>query len=189
LFVATAHSSPGRDRLACGRSRRCSARSPSTNAGSTFTGKSLEKTRMKGDYTLQADRRLSASAAVPPTVLCIDDDPEVSRLIESYLRDVEVTVLRSFHGMQGYAAAIKHDPGVIVMDVAMPNGNGLAILDCLKRNRDTAAIPVILLSGMRDPSLPRRMFEMGADQFLHKPVHSDALRHELSRFIDLRPRK
>jgi len=143
---------------------------------------------MKSAHASHADHRSAASTLVPPTVLCIDDDPEVSRLIESYLRDVDVQVLRSFHGMQGYAAAIKHDPAVIIMDVAMPNGDGLAILDCLKRNRDTATIPVILLSGMRDPSLPRRMFELGADQFLHKPVHSDVLRHELSRFIDLRPR-
>lgn len=143
---------------------------------------------MKSADASPADRRSAAGARVPPTVLCIDDDPDVSRLIESYLRDVDVQVLRSFHGMQGYAAAIKHAPAVIIMDVAMPNGDGPAILDCLKRNRDTAAIPVILLSGMRDPSLPRRMFELGADQFLHKPVHGDVLRHELSRFIDLRPR-
>ena len=101
----------------------------------------------------------------------------------------DVQVLRSFHGMQGFTAALKQLPSVIVMDVAMPNGDGATVLECLKRNRDTAAIPVILLSGMRDPRLPRRMFELGADQFLHKPVHCDVLRHELSRFIVLRERE
>jgi len=124
----------------------------------------------------------------PPTVLCIDDDPEVSRLIQSYLQDFDVQVVRSFHGMQGFTEAIRHSPAVIIMDVAMPNGDGTTILECLKRNRDTASIPVILLSGMRDHSLPRRMFELGADQFLHKPVHCDVLMHEISRYVELRPK-
>lgn len=121
-----------------------------------------------------------------PVVLCIDDDPEVSLLIELSLRDFDVRVLRSFHGMQGFAAAVKHLPSAIVMDVGMPGGDGVTVLQCLKGDRETARIPAVLLSGMRDPALPRKMFELGADQFLHKPVHRDVLRRELSRFMVLR---
>jgi DNA-binding response OmpR family regulator len=143
---------------------------------------------MNGAHNEHTVHHAAARPPDPATVLCIDDDPEVSRLIQSYLRDFEVQVVRSFHGMQGFSEAIRQAPSAIIMDLAMPNGDGTTILECLKRNRGTAAIPVIVLSGMRDHSLPRRMFELGADQFLHKPVHCDVLRHELSRFVDLRPR-
>lgn len=135
--------------------------------------------------TEQSNR--AAAKAPTPLVLCIDDDPEVSRLVERCLADWDVKVMRAFHGMQGFAAATKYAPSVIVMDVAMPSGDGPTVLEWLRRNPATARLPVILLSGMRDRRIPRRMFELGADQFLHKPIHCDRLRHELSRFIDLRP--
>jgi DNA-binding response OmpR family regulator len=123
-----------------------------------------------------------------PRILCIDDDPEVSRMIEYRLRRFDVEVTRAFHGMQGFAEAIKQTPSLVIMDVAMPNGDGATILECLRRNHDTATVPVILLSGMRDPALRRRMFHLGGNQFLRKPVQVDLLIHEISRFMELRER-
>src|SRR5262245_58774935 len=111
-----------------------------------------------------------APSATPPLILCIDDDPEVSRVIESYLRRFDVRVVRAFHGMHGFAEALKQAPNLIIMDVAMPSGDGGTILECLRRNQLTAAVPVVLLSGMRDLALRRKLFALGANQFLKKPI-------------------
>jgi CheY-like chemotaxis protein len=75
------------------------------------------------------------------------------------------------------------------MDLAMPNGNGRHILESLKRNQQTADIPVIVLTGMRDERLPQKLFDLGAAQYLRKPIHFDDLIHEISRFIPLRRRE
>ena len=124
-----------------------------------------------------------------PKVLCIDDDPEISYAIEQHLRRFELHVLRSFHGMHGFTLAVKELPAVIIMDLAMPQGDGVTILEWLRRNPQTATIPAIVLTGMRDRKLAQKLFALGADQFLRKPVRCDELMHELSRFVDVRRRR
>ena len=124
-----------------------------------------------------------------PKVLCIDDDPDISFAIEQHLRQFDLHVLRSFHGMHGFTLAVQELPAVIIMDLAMPQGDGKTILEWLRRNRQTATIPAIVLTGMRDRNLAQKLFELGADQFLTKPVRCDELVHELSRFVDVRRRR
>ena len=120
-----------------------------------------------------------------PTILCIDHDPDVSGAIERRLSRYDVHFVRAFHGMHGYAEALTHKPDVIVMDLRMPNGDGATILECLRRNRQTAAIPVIVLTGMRDRNLKHRLLNLGADEFLYKPLRLDDLTRKLGRFVEL----
>ena len=121
----------------------------------------------------------------PPTILCIDDDPEVSRAIELRLSKYNVHLIRAFHGMHGYAEALAHKPDVIVMDLGMPSGDGATILECLRRNRETAGIPVIILTGLRDRRLRHQLLKLGANRFLRKPILLDELTRELGRFVEL----
>jgi CheY-like chemotaxis protein len=123
-----------------------------------------------------------------PRILCVDDDPEIPHTIELRLREYNVLVQRAYHGMQGFWSAVTTKPDLIIMDLAMPNGNGRHILETLKRNGQTAAIPVIVLTGMQDKRLPQKLFELGAAQYLRKPVHFDDLIHEISRFVPLERR-
>lgn len=123
-----------------------------------------------------------------PLVLCIDDDPDISWAIEMRLKNYDVVVRRAFHGMHGIWEAIRKRPDLILMDLAMPNGDGSYVVRCLRGSRETAGVPIVVLTGMRDPSLPNRMIRLGADAYITKPVAFDELKHQMSRFIDLRPK-
>ena len=112
---------------------------------------------------------------ITPTVLCVDDDPNVSEAIGRTLLRLGIRVLRAYDGMQGCWLAATEQPDVIILDVAMPNGNGVEILECLKRNEQTARIPVVVLTGTADPGLCRRMQKLGAIQYLSKPIPFDEL--------------
>ena len=133
------------------------------------------------DAILDAEQRTA-----PPTVLCIDDDPEISRVIQLRLSNFEVQVERAFFGMQGQWLAVTEKPDVIITDLRMPQGEGEDVLECLKRNTDTAHIPVIVLTGQPGEHLPGRLRSLGAAGFLRKPLHFDDLLAELSRHIKLR---
>jgi len=139
--------------------------------------------------TTVLQERPARSSHAAPTILCIDDDPEVSDAIERRLSRYDVHLIRTFHGMQGYAEALAHMPDVIVMDLRMPNGDGATILECLRRNQQTAAIPVIVLTGMRDRRLKRRLLNLGANEFLYKPLPLDELTRTLGRFVELHERE
>jgi DNA-binding response OmpR family regulator len=121
-----------------------------------------------------------------PTILCIDDDPDVTWTIEVRLKAYDVTVKRAFHGMQGIWEVARARPDLIIMDLAMPRGDGSYILRCLRSKSETYVVPIIVLTGLRDPALASRMIREGANAFLHKPLAFDDLLHNMSRFVDLR---
>lgn len=123
-----------------------------------------------------------------PVILCIDDDPDVSGAVERRLSRYDVRLIRAYHGMHGYAEALAHKPDVIVMDLRMPSGDGATILECLHSNRQTEAIPVIVLTGLRDRGLKQKLMNLGASAFLYKPLPLDELTAALGRFVELRER-
>lgn len=128
-------------------------------------------------------KRRTQTITRTPHVLCVDDDPAIHTALQLRLRDYDVEVTQAYYGMQGVSEAVRSRPDVIVMDMAMPNGNGLYVLDCLRSNPATSTIPIVMLSGMRDPDLRRQAFDAGADAFLSKPVQFRDLIDELGEHI------
>lgn len=134
--------------------------------------------------------RLFASTrpSAEPRLLFVDDDPDIQTTLEMRLRPYAIEVDHAFFGTQGLAEAIKKRPDLILMDLAMPNGNGEYLLETLRRNPSTSAIPVIVFTGMRDPAVQKRVLGYGADGFLHKPASMDCLLEEIGRFVEVRRR-
>ena len=122
-----------------------------------------------------------------PTVLCIDDDPHVSEVIQDRLEAYEVKLLRAFFGTQGIWMAVTQKPDVIITDLRMPQGDGTTVIECLKRNVQTAAIPIIVLTARHEPGLQRELEGIGASRYLTKPIHFNELLGELQRHIEIRP--
>ena len=131
------------------------------------------------DQPTEADRR--------PVILCIDDDPEISRTIELRLRDFDAEVLSAFHGMQGFWLAMTEQPDLIITDVKMPQGTGDYIVECLKRNTETRHIPVLVLSGSREVGLKQHMLSLGVEHFFAKPCAADELLDAIRQFVELEP--
>ena len=122
-----------------------------------------------------------------PTVLCIDDDPHVSEVIQDWLEAYEVKLLRAF-GTQGIWMAVRHKPDVILTDLRMPQGDGATVIECLKRKRQTAAIPVVVLTARHEPGLQDDLERIGASRYLTKPIHFNDLLGELQQHIEVRPK-
>ncbi len=144
--------------------------------------------------TLVVDGRLprkvhySADPNAPlrtPAILCIDDDPGIQSAIEMRLRRYNVEMHHAYYGMQGIWESIRGNPDLIILDVAMPNGDGRYVLRCLRANHETAQVPILVLTGMRDPQLVHDLMMAGADQYLRKPISGDELVHQISRYITL----
>jgi CheY-like chemotaxis protein len=135
--------------------------------------------------TLQQDQTENST----PTILCIDDDRDVISAIELRLREFDVNLVHACDGMEGFSEAVACKPDVIVMDLDMPYGDGMTMVECFRHSPDTKDTPVIILTGLSDPHLKQTLLGMGANMFLRKPVRFDALREELEQFISLRERE
>ena len=120
-----------------------------------------------------------------PWILSIDDDYDFSDALKLRLDEYGIAVSRAANGMAGYWMAYTTRARAILLDYQMPNGQGDYILRRLKDNPVTRDIPVIMITGIKDKMLERRVLAMGAKAYLVKPVDFEQLRKVLSEFMPL----
>ena len=108
-------------------------------------------------------------AVVERTVLVVDDDPVILRLLEVNFEMEGFVVRTATDGLEGLDVARAEKPDVIVSDVMMPRMNGLELCKGLKDDPATASIPVILLSAKAQATDIRAGIDSGADDYVTKP--------------------
>jgi DNA-binding response OmpR family regulator len=102
------------------------------------------------------------------SVLLIDDDAELSKLLEEYLQSEQFTLDAAYDGPSGLEKALSSRHAVVVLDVMLP---GMSGLDVLKQLRQKSAVPVLMLTA-RGSELDRILgLELGADDYLPKPFN------------------
>ena len=100
------------------------------------------------------------------TILVVDDEPNIADLVELYLRRDGYRVVKVSAGEDVPAAVGTHGPRLVVLDVGLPDIDGLEVC---RRLRQTSAIPVIFLTA-RDTEIDRVLgLELGADDYVTKP--------------------
>lgn len=132
-----------------------------------------------------ADEEPFVAESRPPWVMCIDDDSELTFGLQMRLREHGIEVLRAFKGMEGYRHAFICNPQAIILDYEMPEGNGDYVLRRLQESPATQDIPVIVLTGRNDRAIERKMYNLGAKEFLTKPCAWDTLWPALQRYIEV----
>jgi putative two-component system response regulator len=108
-------------------------------------------------------------------VLVVDDHRPNLELVEAILVEAGYRVRLAHDGQQALDAVQAASPDCIVLDVMMPRLDGFEVCRRLKADRATRAIPVVLLTALSDVEDKVTGLEMGADDFLTKPVDAQAL--------------
>jgi two-component system phosphate regulon response regulator PhoB len=102
-------------------------------------------------------------------ILVIEDDKDIAELVEFNLRAENYRVEISHNGREGLQRAQKGPPDLILLDLMLPDLNGLEVCKELKRDRRTQHIPIIMVTA-KGAELDRVVgFELGADDYLAKP--------------------
>ncbi len=120
-----------------------------------------------------------AVAAAAGTVLVVDDDAAARTLMRRFLGREGFRVEEAADGEAGLAAAKRHRPDVITLDVLMPGMDGWAVLAALKNDPDLASIPVILATIVDEERLG---FALGAAEYLTKPIDRERLAEVLKKY-------
>ena len=109
----------------------------------------------------------------PKTILLIDDDPDLQVGAAARLRAAGYVTTLANNGRQGVDAAIDTRPDAIVMDIRMPQCDGLEALRELKMREDTKDIPIIMLSAC--VAARQSALDQGAKYFISKPYEGRLL--------------
>ena len=109
------------------------------------------------------------------TVLVVEDDPAVCRLLALLLESDSHHVLTAEDGLDGLSKVLSGTPDLIVADYSMPKVNGLAMLAAIRANARTASIPVVFLVTTPDPLVEAKIRALGTVTYLTKPVDRSRL--------------
>lgn len=105
-------------------------------------------------------------------ILCIDDESSVQKLLHYLLKSGGFTPVGAMSGEEGLMLASSHNPDVILLDLSLPDMTGEQVLMQL---RQWSTIPVIVLTANKDDHDKVRLLDIGADDYLVKPFHSQEL--------------
>ena len=120
---------------------------------------------------------------MPEKILVVDDEPHMLRLIEVSLRKGEFEVVTASNGHEALVLADQEKPSLIIMDVLMPELDGLATLERLKASEATQRIPVIMLTSKGHAMTRVEAERSGATMFLTKPFSPTQLLATAHRLI------
>ncbi len=128
----------------------------------------------------QPRRRQTSSLTDQNLILVVDDDDAVHSVVHRLLAPEGYRLLSARSGPEGMKMARELQPGMIILDVVMPDLDGWEILERLKTDPITATIPVMLLTMLSDQS---RGFSLGADAYFVKPIERTPLLRRINRLL------
>jgi two-component system, OmpR family, KDP operon response regulator KdpE len=122
-----------------------------------------------------------AGPPAAPHVLVVEDDPSVQSLLETLLTAEGYAVTTAGDGTAGLREAVRERPAVVLLDLVMPDLDGLRVLQEMRASAALAEVPVVVLTGRHEeiPSLEERL---GAGRVFPKPFGVTDL---LSRIAEL----
>jgi PAS domain S-box-containing protein len=119
-------------------------------------------------------------------ILLVDDRPENLLALEAILEPLGHELVRANSGEDALRALLRDDYAVVLIDVQMPGMNGFETVELIKQRDRTKDIPIIFLTAIsKDDEYVFRGYEVGAVDYMFKPLHPDILRSKVSVFVDL----
>lgn len=104
-----------------------------------------------------------------PSILIVDDDTITVMVLEAMLRQEGYRTLSAHNGAEGRAAAARHQPDLVLLDVQMPDENGIDVCRALKGDPALALIPILFVSAEDDVRSKVAGLDAGAVDYLTKP--------------------
>ena len=114
-----------------------------------------------------------------PIVLVADDDAFMRLLLAETLEAAGFQVVQAADGVEALAAFQEHRPDIVLLDVVMPRSNGYDVCRQVRASPAGIALPVLMMTGLDDVESIHAAYDVGATDFITKPVNCSLLPHRL----------
>ncbi|MDK2977061.1 MAG: two-component system, OmpR family, alkaline phosphatase synthesis response regulator PhoP [Candidatus Marinimicrobia bacterium] len=108
-------------------------------------------------------------------ILLVDDEENIRKLVHYNLILDGYDVIMAVNGKEGLEKAIQEKPDLILLDIMMPEMDGLEVCSRLKKNPETRDIPIFMLSAKGQMQDLEDAYDVGADNYITKPFDVDKL--------------
>lgn len=109
------------------------------------------------------------------TILVVDDEEDLLDIISYNLKKEGFDVLVAENGRAGIELARVHNPALIILDIMMPEMDGIEVCRFLKSDDSLRKTPIVFLTAKGDEKLEVKGLDLGADDFISKPVSTSKL--------------
>jgi two-component system, cell cycle response regulator DivK len=148
-------------------------------ARSSFNGEAMDAIQMTQQPPVgRRERQL---------VLLVDDDPHDREIYGSILCYNGFDVVCANDGRSGVRLAQHHRPDLVLLDIGLPDVHGLDLCSSLRKDPDTAAIPVIALSAYAEMRMGEQARDAGCTRYIEKPASPVAVLHEIEQLVGKAP--
>jgi two-component system cell cycle response regulator DivK len=127
---------------------------------------------------------MEGSTIMPGKILYVEDNPQNMRLVRKILMSAGYEVFEATDGLSGVAVAARECPDLILMDVNLPDINGLEATARLKASPQLSWIPVIALTANAMHGDREHCIAAGCDGYLAKPVMKNELLNAVAMFLN-----
>jgi DNA-binding response OmpR family regulator len=118
--------------------------------------------------------------STPIKVLVVDDDAAITDLMRMLLRTHGFEPITTNQGAEGIRLAQEVKPQVILLDLMMPDLDGWQVCKAIRK---FSGVPILILSAINDPRMVASILDIGADDYLVKPVPSGVLVAQIRKMI------
>jgi two-component system alkaline phosphatase synthesis response regulator PhoP len=122
-------------------------------------------------------------------LLIVEDNTELLELLRLGLKQAGFSVSTAATGLDALKKARGVSPDLIILDLVLPELDGFAVCEALRRDDETAAIPIIMLTGLTSEFTRYAGMESGADEYVTKPASSAQLLPKIKHWLKHSPAK
>jgi CheY-like chemotaxis protein len=113
-------------------------------------------------------------------VLVVDDDKNVINIIQDFLEPDQFEVLGASNGKEALGMVFIKPPDIMILDIMMPEMDGLAVCKELKKNTSTRELPIIVLSAKTSLDEKIRTMDLGINDYIEKPFNLSELKARIN---------
>lgn len=117
-----------------------------------------------------------------PVVVLADDDPSIRLMVRHVLESEDFDIVEASDGLEAIKAVEKHHPALILLDAVMPGIDGFTTCKQIK-DKGYTDIPVMMITGLDDDASVERAYEVGAIDFITKPIKWAVLKHRVKSVV------
>lgn len=113
-------------------------------------------------------------------VLVVDDKATNRQILQEMLTSIGLDVVQATDGLEAVEMFQQNLPSLVLMDIEMPNMDGIEATRLIKQAAGDTFVPVIMISGVGDNEVIRRSIETGGDDFIHRPFSCEVLQAKIT---------
>ena len=108
-------------------------------------------------------------------IVLVEDEIDTAKVIVKRLATAGYNVMVSQDALQAFRIINEERPDLVILDLMLPGGGGLSVLERMRLSAFTTHIPVVVLTGMKDETHKKKVLDEGVDAYLEKPYEAQEL--------------